>query len=243
MKRKGFTLIELLVVIAIIAILAAILFPVFAQAREKARQTQCSSNLRQLAIALTAYRTDYDGSNPGPADSAHCPGTFETSWPGYMRGFVSTPQGQWVPCYPIPSLGWRLYGVKTGAIFPYVKNEDIYMCPSDKKKDTNKLSYSMNAVAGYIHEARVDRPAQFAMLVDEQETLNDGFYRARFDCPTLSHSGGVTMNFYDGHAKWFKSSRTPVIGNCMHSVPMTWYCPAIPFPEAYEYTDFCAREL
>lgn len=65
MSRKGFTLIELLVVIAIIAILAAILFPVFLSVRERARRGQCTSNLKQIANALTMYRDDFDGWNPG----------------------------------------------------------------------------------------------------------------------------------------------------------------------------------
>jgi len=64
MKRVGFTLIELLVVIAIIAILAAILFPVFAKAREKARQSSCASNLKQLGLALMQYAQDYDERYP-----------------------------------------------------------------------------------------------------------------------------------------------------------------------------------
>src|SRR5579862_2400615 len=64
MKNRGFTLIELLVVIAIIAILAAILFPVFAQAREKARQTACLSNQKQIGLALVQYTMDYDGWLP-----------------------------------------------------------------------------------------------------------------------------------------------------------------------------------
>ena len=63
MRKSGFTLIELLVVIAIIAILAAILFPVFAQAREAARGAQCKSNLKQMGAALAMYRDDYDGIN------------------------------------------------------------------------------------------------------------------------------------------------------------------------------------
>ena len=63
-RRHGFTLIELLVVIAIIAVLAAILFPVFAQAREQARQTTCLSNLKQLGTGLTMYAQDYDETLP-----------------------------------------------------------------------------------------------------------------------------------------------------------------------------------
>src|SRR5438034_11408057 len=84
MKRRGFTLIELLVVIAIIAILAAILFPVFAQAREKARQTSCLSNLKQIGLASMMYRQHYD----------------ELFAPGYY----TQPQTQWFFTLVQPSM-------------------------------------------------------------------------------------------------------------------------------------------
>ena len=101
--RKGFTLIELLVVIAIIAILAAILFPVFAQAREKARSTSCLSNFKQLGTAFTMYLQDFD-EMVLPRYNA-CPQT----------GPAATPDA--------PTL-W------TNTIQPYVKNKQIFVCPS-----------------------------------------------------------------------------------------------------------------
>lgn len=87
--RRGFTLIELLVVIAIIAILAAILFPVFAQAREKARQTTCQSNLKQIGVAFSLYVQDYDESFPNTGEQYLWTGRF-WRWPlkpylGYNR--------------------------------------------------------------------------------------------------------------------------------------------------------------
>jgi len=76
--RRAFTLIELLVVIAILSILAAILFPVFSQAREKARQAACSSNLRQIGLALGMYTQDYDGVLPDRRDlKASLPGGYQ----------------------------------------------------------------------------------------------------------------------------------------------------------------------
>lgn len=100
--RRGFTLIELLVVIAIIAILAAILFPVFAQAREKARQTQCMNNLKQMATGVISYIQDYDERFP-------------------MAVYAPT----------IGRNGQQCAFTLFDAIFPYIKNLDITKCPSE----------------------------------------------------------------------------------------------------------------
>ena len=110
-RQRAFTLIELLVVIAIIAILAAILFPVFAQAREKARQAACMSNLKQIGIAFMMYMQDYDGLLPDRRD-------LKDSLPG---GFH--PWTVWPPTDP--RAGWAAIVLE-----PYTKNDQIWSCPS-----------------------------------------------------------------------------------------------------------------
>ena len=120
--NKGFTLIELLVVIAIIAILAAILFPVFAQAREKARQTVCVSNIKQLSLALLMYTQDYDETWPRN-DGCVNNGTKAPD------GAPSTATG----CNNDPHYGDRINHYKWWYwTYPYVKNADINFCPSRK---------------------------------------------------------------------------------------------------------------
>jgi len=135
-KPNGFTLIELLVVIAIIAILAAILFPVFARAREKARQASCLSNVKQLCLATHMYAADYDGYvypfNGRPTDGA----------------FVNFPEPIPDPCPTVPEDIAAQY--LRAAFHPYIKNEGIFFCPSDSKarQCTNRLTIP-NTV-GYI---------------------------------------------------------------------------------------------
>jgi prepilin-type N-terminal cleavage/methylation domain-containing protein/prepilin-type processing-associated H-X9-DG protein len=120
-NRRGFTLIELLVVIAIIAILAAILFPVFAQARESARKTSCLSNIKQISLAVMQYLQDYDEKFPTPV------WTLPTSDPGYNRR--DAPWGIWYRFHT----GWN------HTVTPYVKNVQVFLCPSSPGgPDTNQ---------------------------------------------------------------------------------------------------------
>lgn len=112
-KRSAFTLIELLVVIAIIAILAAILFPVFAQAREAARKASCQSNLKQIALALAMYQTDNDGTMMASGMLPQLPATAADG----------------------TNIVRMLGGGTSYFLQPYIKNEQIFKCPSDTGQD------------------------------------------------------------------------------------------------------------
>lgn len=127
-RRSAFTLIELIVVIEIIAILAAILFPVFASAREKARQATCTSNVRQVGMAWLQYIQDYDEQYP-PRNAITKPdGTASTDY-----ALQPQPAAGAFPCKPC-----RMQDLKTSKPFdasafamPYVKSTGMFHCPSD----------------------------------------------------------------------------------------------------------------
>jgi len=115
-SKRGFTLIELLVVIAIIAILAAILFPVFARAREAARKSTCQSNLKQLALGIRMYMQDFDEKYPQKGNTGY--DGYDENWAGHG--------------------GWQTGQIVLGdALNPYLKNAAIWQCPSDQNVSNN----------------------------------------------------------------------------------------------------------
>ena len=213
--KKGFTLIELLVVIAIIAILAAILFPVFAQAREKARQSACLSNMKQLGTALQLYVDDYDEAFPAGTWNTYADMTVDNS-NGYKSSFVYQ-------------------------LWPYVKNGGIFCCPSAAGKSQivkdfgfgyPGSSYAANAVlvtcapGGVLATlATLSRPSEvmfFNELASGDCKNGRVFYRPcrNFNnnyvnftqvgiLPTwdggVPHNGGMNFTYADGHAKFAKA--------------------------------------
>lgn len=195
--RRGFTLIELLIVIAIIAILAAILFPVFATARERGRQVQCLSNLRQLAVAFRQYAEDNRGLYPlvGSAESGGTP----HNWAGCAQGVGN---------------GWNI-DPKLGSIWPYVKSSGVYVCPSTRnaryaqfgERRGCPLSYSMNYLLSGKNPDQVPNAKYTKMLLlihESPETLNDGSFvwSGELDRGTVIHWNGTTVVYIDTHAKW-----------------------------------------
>lgn len=138
MSRRAFTLIELLVVIGIIAVLAAILFPVFAQARGQARKSVCQSNLRQIGMAVQMYAQDYDGLYPFAKDAS------DAYVPQIWAGFSNCKQ--LVDSMPFlhdsPVLDTRPERWHEGVLTPYVKSRDVWRCSGDSGFDLLDNNFS-----------------------------------------------------------------------------------------------------
>jgi len=189
MKRKGFTLIELLVVIAIIAILAAILFPVFARAREKARQASCQSNLKQLGLAHLMYAQDYD----------------ET----FMKQ---------MPCYNGTN-GWPNGSGKWQAVLnPYIKNDQLRVCPTTGTDPSYSLPRNpFSGCCGTKPKLGVfDQPSGAILMADTTDnnppqgrmmagwTPGWSTYPDVVSCIPIgfAHNEGANIVYVDGHVKW-----------------------------------------
>ena len=228
MFRKGFTLIELLVVIAIIAILAAILFPVFAQAREKARQASCLSNCKQIGTALQLYADDYDETVPFMSDQSKTKAAYanDATYGSYpfckIAGTVTT----------LKDVGGN-YWTWEDCIFPYVKNVSIYTCPS-LNRNTHAYGYnrgltnnSYNIADGSgispVSLAQLDNTSEL-VFVGDASVYNGGPHSCILLTPltiywpldpaagwksALRHSNGMNFTFCDGHAKHYKAKQGP----------------------------------
>jgi len=202
----GFTLIELLVVIAIIAILAAILFPVFARAKEKALETTCLSNVKQLGIAIIGYAADWDGVFPYSGGTQ--PGKPPDWW-----------AASWVRTYDAFDIH-----VDEGNLWPYVKDRKIYTCPLDIKRRRSDgtrfpLSYVMNDEVSLYSQDAVRSPALVILLLEEDDKsfhgdgANDGRFVPSGEDATdkvagyLSerHRKGGHFFYADGHAQWHEA--------------------------------------
>lgn len=211
-QKKAFTLIELLVVIAIIAILAAILFPVFARARENARRASCMSNLKQVGLGVMMYVQDYDEKYPlAYFASTQTPPAF-SSWTG---SYWFWPQ----------------------MIYPYVKSTQVFICPSSTNTDALSLNYGVNQLVvstASISMATISAPANKYLIMDAgyyrlhpafiYDSSNAAYHGSPYffpgegnagadcswttysECKNGRHFEGGNMVYADGHVKWLKAS-------------------------------------
>lgn len=199
--RVGFTLIELLVVIAIIAILAAILFPVFSRVREKARSSKCLSNIKQTALAVLMYSQDYD-----------------EMFPGWRLNVLV----QAAPCLSSDTAVWYHHLAQ-----PYVKNWQLFICPSTRWEHGKNCGFWISSAKPYgtsyafhCHTGGVEgqpiifpqirRPSDLAMIADGVWGCLRPWRRPNGGCGTdyiEPHTNGVNVAFFDGHTKWMSSQK------------------------------------
>lgn len=226
MRRKAFTLIELLVVIAIIAILAAILFPVFARAKDAAKKAVCLSNQKQLGLAIQMYMADYDDRLPDRRD-------LKDSLPGGYRPWTTWPPSD-------PRSGWAMVVLE-----PYTKNDEIWMCPSAEgtfqgavqveqstdtgatsnywmwRFDSTEFPIPLDNLWGKSPEAAVSdlQAANSPFIgypngVSDVEIMVDAYFPGTIPSTPSElrgkavHFGGRNRMFLDTHAKFMRDRRT-----------------------------------
>jgi len=222
-SRKGagaFTLVELLVVIAIIALLMAILMPALNRAREHGKRAACFGNVRQLILAWCMYADENeDKIVNGAAGFSY----RNMSWGDHSRELA------WVDAV---SADWdvAIKGIRDGALWSYVKNTDVYRCPTGRRGEalTYAIMFSMNAVchdevkgvkgAHIKNRNEIHSPAPQLRLVfiDEGYMTPDAYavhYTREewFDDPPVRHGDGTNVTYADGHAEYWKWKATETI--------------------------------
>ena len=210
-------MIELLTVIAIIAILASMLLPSLSRAREMARRTSCSSNLRQLNLGIQQYTQDYDERLPTVTDGPNGAGKLG-GWT-YYNAFPATQAAPFEPA--------------KGGIFPYIKSTQIFVCPDDTNGQNNAQSYAINSCTmsdanGAVAQtpgtnpstetgsrtgktlAAFDEASKWMLLGEEAGdttgTTDDGYLSLGANNKFSSrHTDGSIISFVDGHTKWYRT--------------------------------------
>ncbi len=212
MRRTGFTLIELLVVIAIIAILAAILFPVFARAREKARQSSCQSNLKQIVLAALQYAQDADEKLPYALVATGL------AWGDVVQPYIKNSQ-----VFDCPSGSARM-SLNTNYNPPRFWRRDESGVPANTwysygingwYDNTNPITVGPQGMA----MGQILRPAQVVLLADTDGAtpyvINGGAFSAVNVQGQLAwnrHNDGLNFAYCDGHVKWDRYESTTVAG-------------------------------
>jgi prepilin-type N-terminal cleavage/methylation domain-containing protein/prepilin-type processing-associated H-X9-DG protein len=208
-RHRGFTLIELLVVIAIIAILAAILFPVFAQAREKARAATCLSNMKQVGLALSMYVNDYDEMYPNHQDTDHfmLP-TAPPNWGRALQPYIKNMRVYTCPTARIwpgqaanAAKGWEITSILGNGVLMRPKGLAIAAVPAPADIVALQEDYFSFTVC-------YNRPAdtgggkfQWWHYLDDQKVSRSGAVDEDY---SNQHMNGGNLVFADGHAKWRK---------------------------------------
>ena len=211
-NRTGFTLIELLVVIAIIAILAAILFPVFAKAREKARQTSCLNNMKQIATASHMYSQDYDEQWTPGWNWAGCAGNY---WPGLLQPYSKNLQIYICPSHESNMCYTCCLGHPANANWVSADGRFHYSYATNAMSNWGSITWAdgngnhQGPGQPYKAMADIDKPAECIAYLEASwlEFWAEGhIYSPTGARARIRHNGGLNAAFCDGHAKWVKYS-------------------------------------
>jgi prepilin-type N-terminal cleavage/methylation domain-containing protein/prepilin-type processing-associated H-X9-DG protein len=192
---RGFTLIELLVVIAIIAILAAILFPVFARAREKARQTACLSNTKQVALACHMYFMDYDEALLGP----YHPSNSAIRWIHMVLPYTANTQ-----IYVCPNMDSEEKAGSYAFPFTFGLNFTWLNFPPGESHQATKLA-EITYPAETILFTETRWGSSIAYSPQNLNRIDNYITTGRYNMPRR-HNAGANYGFCDGHAKWMAAT-------------------------------------